>query len=44
MVTEQKPDKPEIKIDNPDAGKIKVIVSGDATVKSSDPKVVIVRK
>lgn len=38
------PKKPEIPISNPDAGKIQTIVSGDAGIKSSDPRVVIVRK
>lgn len=37
-----KPGQPQI--NNPDAGKIKVIVSGRVKVTSSDPRVVIVRR
>lgn len=33
--------KPEVKINNPDAGKIEVIVSGQVKVTSTNPRVVI---
>lgn len=36
--------KPVIKINNPDAGKIKVIVSGNIKVTSDNPRIVIERK
>ncbi len=36
--------KPEVKINNPDAGKIRVIVSGRVKVATTDPRVVITRK
>lgn len=36
--------KPVIPINNPDAGKIKVIVTGLTQVKSTDPRVVVERR
>lgn len=36
--------KPEVKINNPNPGKVKIIVSGSVVVKSTDPRVVIERK
>lgn len=38
------PKKPALPISNPDAGKIKVIVSGRVRVVSNNPKVVIERR
>lgn len=37
------PQKPQPQIKNPDAGKIKVIVSGPIRVTSTNPKVVVVK-
>lgn len=36
--------KPEVEVNNPNAGKITVIVSGPMVIKSDDPKVVVIKK
>lgn len=41
-MAEPKPGQP--KINNPDAGKIKIIVSGPVQVQSTDPRVVVKRE